>query len=123
VLDLDLYLRMLLEGATLVLVEETCFEYRRHTASLSSTEAATGGRFREELSFFVDARGLALAHGWDRAARAADVHLTSRLHALSRSVSAVRGGNLAAARALAVSAADLRGRTLRGRGAQDAATR
>ena len=110
--DLDLYLRMLLDGASLVLVEQVCFEYRRHAASLSSTEAASGGRFREELAFFIEARALALRHGWRRAARAAEARLTSRLHSAVRSGAAARAGDFATARALAANALDVRGRTL-----------
>jgi len=110
--DLDLYLRMLLDGASLVLVERVCFEYRRHAASLSSTEAASGERFREELAFFSEARSLALHNGWRRAARAADAHLTSRLHTAVRSGSAARSGDFATARALAAVALDVRGRSL-----------
>ena len=111
--DLDLYLRMILDGASLVLVEEVCFEYRRHAASLSSTAAENGGRFREELAFFAEARSLALRNGWRRAARAADAHLTSRLHSVVRAGAAARNGDLATARALATAALDVRGRTLR----------
>lgn len=112
--DLDLYLRMLLDGGTLVLVEEVCFEYRRHDASLSSMQASTGGRFDEELAFFTQARLQCARNGWHRAARAADAHLTSRLHSLVRSATAVRAGDRAAARRLAASAFDVRGRSLRG---------
>jgi hypothetical protein len=111
--DLDLYLRMILDGASLVLVEEVCFEYRRHAASLSSTQAENGGRFREELAFFGEARSLTLRNGWRRAARAADAHLTSRLHSLVRAGAAARAGDLATARALGSAALDVRGRTLR----------
>lgn len=111
--DLDLYLRMLLDGAQLVLLEEVCFEYRRHAASLSSTEAESGGRFAEELAFLAEARARATERGWPRAARAASTHLTSRLHALARAGSAVRGGRLDTARTLAGLALDVRGRALR----------
>jgi GT2 family glycosyltransferase len=112
--DLDLYLRMLFDGAQAVLVEEVCFEYRRHGASLSSTEAVSGGRFREELAFFEEVRVEAGHRGWRRAARAADAHLTSRLHSVVRAASAARGGDLATARLLAGHAFDVRGRSLRG---------
>jgi len=111
--DLDLYMRMLVDGATLALVEDVCFEYRRHAASLSSTAAGNGGRFREELAFFAEARSMALRNGWRRAARAADAHLTSRLHSIVRSGSAVRAGDMATARALAGAAVDVRGRSRR----------
>ena len=117
--DLDLYLRMLVDGASLALVEDVCFEYRRHPASLSSTAAENGGRFREELEFFAQARSMALRNGWRRAARAADAHLTSRLHSLLRSAAAARAGDLTTARALAGAALDVRGSSLRRSGNQD----
>jgi glycosyltransferase involved in cell wall biosynthesis len=81
VLDLDLYLRMLLDGERVLLLPRVCFEYRRHAASLSSSEAVTGDRFDEELAYFGQARRDVAAAGWRRASRAAGLHLTSRLHA------------------------------------------
>jgi hypothetical protein len=81
VLDLDLYLRMLLAGGTAVLVEDPCIEYRRHAASLSSAGAGDGTRFTEEISYFAETAVTMTAAGWPRAARAARVHRTSRLHA------------------------------------------
>jgi glycosyltransferase involved in cell wall biosynthesis len=112
--DLDLYLRMLFDGAQLVLVEEVCFEYRRHAASLSSTQAGTGGRFREEVTFFEEVRHEAGRRGWRRAARAADAHLTSRLHSFVRAGTAARARDFETAKLLAGNAFDVRGRSLRG---------
>jgi GT2 family glycosyltransferase len=91
--DLDLYLRLLLDGARVVLLEEVCFEYRRHDASLSSTRAHTGERFDEELSFFHEVHTRMADRGWRRAARAADLHLASRLHSASRAAAAARSGD------------------------------
>lgn len=84
VLDLDLYLRMLVDGATGVYLGSESFEYRRHDASLSSREAVSGERFEEEGALFAEARRSAAEHGWPLASRAARVRLTSRLHALAR---------------------------------------
>ncbi len=95
--DLDLYLRMLLDGAQVLLLDEVCFQYRRHEASLSSARAHTGDRFDEELSFFREVRTRMADHGWHRAARAADLHLTSRLHSASRAAAAARSGDRALA--------------------------
>ena len=81
VLDLDLYLRLLLEGASLVLVDALLFQYRRHAESLSSSERLTGSRFAEERAYFAEMAEAMRAHGWPRAARSARTHLTSRLHA------------------------------------------
>ncbi|MGY1833227.1 glycosyltransferase family 2 protein [Geodermatophilus sp. SYSU D01180] len=82
VLDLDLYLRLLLEDGQLALVDEVLFDYRRHRSSLSSTERLTGSRFTEESDYFAEMAGLMQQRGWTRAAWAARAHLTSRLHAL-----------------------------------------
>lgn len=92
VLDLDLYVRMLRDGHQLGLVPGRLFRYRRHEASLSSSERFSGGRFAEESAYF---RGLAAdleAAGWPDAARAARWHLTSRLHALLLVPTALRAG-------------------------------
>ena len=100
ILDLDLYLRMLAAGRRALLLSEVCFEYRRHAASLSSTEAVSGARFAEERRYFADAAASAAAMGWPRAARAARRHLTSRLHAAIALPAAVRSGRLRLAAAL-----------------------
>jgi glycosyltransferase involved in cell wall biosynthesis len=83
VLDLDLYLRMLLAGERALLVDSLCFEYRRHGASLSSTQRWTGDRFAEERRYFRQVAAELDLAGWHHASRAARVHLMSRLHAAS----------------------------------------
>lgn len=92
VLDLDLYLRLLLDGQTCLLFASPGIEYRRHSASVSSEGAGDGSRFAEEVAYFEEAELMMRSHGWPTAARAARLHLTSRLHA------AVRAGALARAR-------------------------
>ena len=92
VLDLDLYLRMLLDGHRLSLVAGRLFRYRRHEESLSSTERLSGVRFAEEAAFFAELADQLEGHGWTRAAREARVHLTSRLHALLLVPTALSGG-------------------------------
>ena len=90
VLDLDLYLRMLRGGERLSLVPGRLFRYRRHEASLSSSERFSGGRFAEESAYFSALAADLDATGWSAAARAARLHLTSRLHALLLVPTAVR---------------------------------
>ena len=90
VLDLDLYVRMLFDGHQALSIDHLCFEYRRHAASLSSTEAVSGARFDEELRYFSEVRAQAQRRGWNRASRAASLHLTSRLHALALAPTALR---------------------------------
>jgi len=65
------------------------FSYRRHDASVSSATAVNGTRFAEERAFFDEAERRCRALGWDRAARAARHHWSSRLNALTRLPSAV----------------------------------
>jgi glycosyltransferase involved in cell wall biosynthesis len=91
VLDLDLYLRILLDGGRVVLFDRPGIEYRRHAASLSSATAGTGARFDEERNYFAETAAAMAAAGWPRAARAARWHLTSRLHAAAKAIAARKG--------------------------------
>jgi len=84
VLDLDLYLRILLAGGQAVLFSEPGIEYRRHAASLSSATADDGSRFAEEHAYFAEMAAAMTEAGWPKAARAARTHLTSRLHAVTK---------------------------------------
>lgn len=97
VLDLDLYLRILLGGDCALLFEHPGIEYRRHSTSLSSAQAACGTRFDEELSYFREAAGSMAAAGWPRAARAARWHWTSRLHAAAKVPGLLAAGHLTVA--------------------------
>ncbi|TDV50986.1 glycosyl transferase family 2 [Actinophytocola oryzae] len=91
VLDLDLYLRILLDGGRVVLFDRPGIEYRRHAASLSSSTAGTGARFDEERNYFAETAAAMAAAGWPRAARAARWHLTSRMHAAAKALAARKG--------------------------------
>lgn len=81
--DLGLAIDVIMQGGKMVLIQDEIFRYRRHSASDSSVKAITGERFIDERNFFkvmsTDLKSL----GWNKAARAARVHLTSRLHAAS----------------------------------------
>lgn len=101
VLDLDLYLRLLVDGATAALIDTECFEYRRHDESLSSQQRHTGARFSEERRYFAETAALLDRIGWRRAARTARVHLTSRLHAAALVPAALGAGDWAGAGSLA----------------------
>ena len=59
------------------------FLYRRHSASDSSVRALDGRRFDEEARFFGGEADAFAARGWKSAERAARLHVTSRLNALS----------------------------------------
>jgi glycosyltransferase involved in cell wall biosynthesis len=81
--DLGLAMDLIMQGGEMVLIEDEVFRYRRHTGSDSSVKAINGERFKDEKNFFqVMAKDLKMI-GWNKASRAAKLHLTSRLHAAS----------------------------------------
>jgi GT2 family glycosyltransferase len=98
--DLDLTLRLVLDGAELVLSDQVAFQYRRHAVSKSSADAVTGARFTEARDYFLATAQRMSQHGWHRAARAARRHLSSRIHAATQLPTAARHRNLTSARAL-----------------------
>lgn len=79
--DLGLALDIAVNGGSLLLDSELAFLYRRHSASDSSVRALSGTRFDEERRFFENMAREAESRGWNRAARSARLHLSSRLHA------------------------------------------
>jgi glycosyltransferase involved in cell wall biosynthesis len=79
--DIDLIMRIIMGGGTLVLLDETQFAYRRHASSVSSLEAVAGSRFAEEGALFAEIAKRAELAGWRRTMTAARRHWTSRLHA------------------------------------------
>jgi glycosyltransferase involved in cell wall biosynthesis len=83
VLDLALVLDLVCTGSQLLLDPRECFAYRRHATSASSMTAVDGVRFRGEREFFDLAASQTAALGWRRATRAARLHVTSRMHALT----------------------------------------
>lgn len=93
VLDLDLYLRIVLAGGTVALLEQPCVEYRRHAGSLSSSQAEDSSRFAEELSYFCEMAEVTDRFGWPRAARSARRHWSSRLHAIAKIPTLLAAGN------------------------------
>ena len=89
--DLALVIDVVAAGGSLLVEPTVCFHYRRHRASASSAKALDGSRFQGERAYFHLAAAQLRALGWRRAERAARVHLTSRLHALTL-VPAALGG-------------------------------
>jgi glycosyltransferase involved in cell wall biosynthesis len=89
-LDLALLLRLVREGATLVLDDEVVFRYRRHSSSVSAFTAVDGTRFVEESSVLYDESRRFRELGWNVASRVAKRHVTSRLNALSVLPAALR---------------------------------
>lgn len=88
--DLAIVLDIVTAGGSLLLEPTVCFGYRRHGASASSATLLDGTRFRGERAYFELAARQVGALGWRRAERAARLHLTSRLHALTLLPRAVR---------------------------------
>lgn len=81
VLDLALLTQLVMTGSRMLIEPETVFEYRRHASSVSSLTARRSYRFVEERRVMRNAADCAIDMGWPRAARAARLRLTSRLHA------------------------------------------
>lgn len=98
--DLALVIDMVCAGAQLLVVPTRCFAYRRHDESASSVKLLDGSRFNGEREYFDLAYQLVSALGWQRAARAARHHLTSRAHALTLLPLAVKRRDGAAAQVL-----------------------
>ncbi|QTX05267.1 glycosyltransferase family 2 protein [Agromyces archimandritae] len=86
-LDLDVVqdLAMLIEiaedGGTLLVDDRIVFRYRRHAASVSAVTGPDGSKFAQERVLFREAAAAFRERGWKRAARSADLHLSSRLNA------------------------------------------
>ena len=78
--DLPTLVDLAATGASLVYDPTVVFRYRRHRASVSSVQAVDGRRFAEENRFFADEARRCADLGWPKAARAARLHATSRLH-------------------------------------------
>lgn len=81
--DVILELNIIKDGGTLFFDKTTSFQYRRFAKSLSSVEKSKGGvRFREEAAVYNHFAGEFRKLGWKKAARAAKLRVTSRLHQL-----------------------------------------
>ncbi|WP_263118998.1 glycosyltransferase [Cellulomonas fimi] len=90
ILDLALVLDLVLAGSELLIEPTECFAYRRHRESASSVKLLDGSRFAGEREYFQLAAALMHDRGWRRAARAARLHATSRLYALTLLPTALR---------------------------------
>lgn len=103
--DLALLVDLALTGSRMLVLPEVVFAYRRHAQSASSTTVADGGRFRGERDYFAIAARRCEQAGWPRAARAARVHLASRLYAVTQVPGALRSRSWESVRTLARHAA------------------
>jgi glycosyltransferase involved in cell wall biosynthesis len=103
--DLALLVDLALAGSGMLVLPDVIFAYRRHSRSASSTTVADGGRFRGERDYFAIAARRCEQAGWPRAARAARMHLASRLYAVTQLPGAVRSRSWGSVRTLARHAA------------------
>lgn len=101
ILDLGIILDLVTAGASLVVLPQELFAYRRHAESASSAQLLDGRRFADERSFFAAQARRMAALGWHRAARAARAHLTSRAYAVTLFPKAIAARSPEAVRALA----------------------
>ena len=99
--DLALVIDLAQQGGSLAVDDTVCFEYRRHSGSVSSMGAAGASRFVEERNYFLDVEERMRAQGWHHAAKVAHHHVSSRLHALTLIPGALRHGRAGDARVLA----------------------
>jgi len=90
--DLALLMDIAFEGGTLAYNPAVVFSYRRHGGSASQKALLDGRRFRDERSYYRQARALAQAKGWRRTASAARLRLFSRLHATAEIPGLLRHG-------------------------------
>ena len=92
-LDLDLQLRIVDAGGSIVADDVPTFAYRRHSGSVSAWTANDGSRFDEERSVLDAAAARARLRGWKSTSRAARIRLSSRLSAMTRLPTALRSHN------------------------------
>jgi len=90
--DLGLAIDVIMQGGKMVLIDDEIFRYRRHMASDSSVKAINGERFIDERNFFKAMAADLKSLGWNKAASAAKLHSTSRLHAASLIPACIRRG-------------------------------
>ncbi len=98
--DLAFVIDVLLGGGSLVLGTEVAYQYRRFSSSHSSSLARSGMRFHQESRYFAEISEELKEAGWHSAARAARMHLTSRLNAATQLPEALRARETEVARAL-----------------------
>ncbi|MCW2857197.1 MAG: putative glycosyltransferase [Marmoricola sp.] len=98
--DLGMLVDVLRDGGTMTLHPQVSFQYRRHAGSDSAVKTLDGARFAEERRYFRTVAAQLADGGFDRAARTARRHVTSRLHAAALLPTAVRTRNTRAAKAL-----------------------
>lgn len=90
--DLALLMDIAFAGGTLAYNSTPAFSYRRHRGSASQKTLLDGRRFRDERTYYAEARRIAHSLGWTRTARTARARVMSRLHAITEIPSVLRHG-------------------------------
>lgn len=93
--DLALLMDIAFDGGSLVFDPEVAFSYRRHGSSASQKTLLDGRRFRDERTYYRQAHAFARGRGWSHTARAAQLRVMSRLHAITELPGVIRHGNRA----------------------------
>jgi GT2 family glycosyltransferase len=88
--DLDMIIKLVERGESLVAGAQVCFQYRRHSSSESARQAVDGSRFVEARAYFLETADHLDSIGWTEAAAIARRHRSARLHALSLVPTALR---------------------------------
>ena len=91
--DLALLMDVAFEGGCLAYNPMLSFSYRRHGASASQKTLLDGRRFRDERTYYAQARALAAAKGWRRTAMNARLRVMSRLHGIAELPGVIRHGS------------------------------
>lgn len=90
--DLGLAMDIIMDGGKMMVSDTVCFQYRRHRESDSSIQALDGRRFAEERAFFDECARDFANLGWNGAAAAAKLHISSRLHAATLAPKVIQKG-------------------------------
>lgn len=93
-LDLGLLFDIALRNGTMVVTDEDVFAYRRHGDSVSSAEADTGERFRQESRFFAEFADSFDRLGWRDAAARVRRRPIARLHIVASAAALLLRGRL-----------------------------
>lgn len=90
--DLELYLRLLIDGNQLAGSKQVGLYYRRHDEQATAKYQATGERFDEEFALYREFALAYRAKGWNAAERTARRATILKLHVLKEAVSRVLRG-------------------------------
>ena len=92
--DLGLLFDIALENGTMIVTDADVFAYRRHGGSVSSAEAQSGERFRQEERFFAEFAASFDEKGWSEAAARVRRRPIARLHIAASAAALLARGRL-----------------------------